>query len=120
MWSKNYILIFQNKKKTTSYYEKRKLIFSGKVWVNKRDKYDLYAQKLNDNKLLEKLMKRFADLGGNIEVDLDKLEIEIWGSMLPGMIVSMIFPPITKFIIPEKKEIILLLQVMQLVLNEFV
>ena len=48
---------------------------------------------------------------GNIEVDLGKQEIEISGSMFPGMIVSLILPPITKFIVPKKKEITHLLQV---------
>ena len=120
LWSQNYILTFQNKKRTTLYYEKRKLIFNGKVWINKVDKFDIYAKKLNDNKLLEKQMEQFVGFGGNIEVDLGKQEIEISGSMFPGMIVSLILPPITKFIVPKKKEITHLLQVMQLILNEFV
>ena len=120
LWSQNYILTFQNKKRTTLHYEKRKLIFDGKVWINKVNKFDIYAKNLNDNTLLEKHMEQFVGFGGDIEVDLDRQEIEIWGTMFPGMIVSLILPPVTKFIVPKKKEITHLLQIMQLILNEFV
>lgn len=75
---------------------------------------------MNDNRLLEKRMHQFVDLGGNIEVDLDNQRIKIRSSMLPGMVLRFVFPPITKFIVPAKEEIILLLQIMQLILNEFV
>lgn len=120
LWSQNYILTFQNTSRTNARYEKRKLIFNGKVWINKRDKFDLYVKRLNDNRLLEKRMRQFVDLGGNIEVDLDNQRIKIRSSMLPGMVLRFVFPPITKFIVPAKEEIILLLQIMQLILNEFV
>lgn len=57
LWSQNYILTFQNTSRTNARYEKRKLIFNGKVWINKRDKFDLYVKRLNDNRLLEKRMR---------------------------------------------------------------
>ena len=38
--------------------------------------------------------------------------------MLPGTIVSLILPPVTKFIVPQKNEIVLLLQIMQIILKE--
>ena len=52
-------------------------------------------------------MEQFVGFGGNIEVDLGKQEIEISGSMFPGMIVSLILPPITKFIVPKKKKLLI-------------
>ena len=97
---------------------KRKIILDKTIWLNKSAKDDLVAKKLNENKLLSDLIMQFCDLGGNVEIDLDGQKVMIRNNMIPGTIVNLILPPITKFIVPSEKEIIMLLQISQIILKE--
>ena len=118
IWSKDYILHFKICQTGRQHYTKRKIILHKTIWLNKSAKDDLVAKKLNENKLLSDLIMQFCDLGGNVEIDLDGQKVMIRNNMIPGTIVNLILPPITKFIVPSEKEIIMLLQISQIILKE--
>ena len=116
-WSKNYILVFEVKKKIVSNCEDI-IVLNKATWDQKNNNYNLIVNRLNDNELLSNMVQKFIKLGGCIKINIYNQIIRIRANMLPGTIVSLILPPITKFIVPQKNEIVLLLQIMQIILKE--
>ena len=110
-------MVFEVKKKIVSNCEDI-IVLNKATWEQKNNNYNLIVNRLNDNELLSNMVQKFIKLGGCIKINIYNQIIRIRANMLPGTIVSLILPPITKFIVPQKNEIVLLFQIMQIILKE--
>lgn len=116
LWTQNYILNFLVEKKVNMVDGSIHIIYKNghMMWYSVQKGLQKIIQELNDNYILETKVKCFLDLGGDVQLQIKNANVYIELSMLPGSITKFIIPPVVHFVTPNKEEILLSFQIMQI------
>ena len=116
LWTKDYILHFSITKKVEIVDGIIYIIYKNgqAMWRSARKELQCVVQELNDNYILESKLSYFLELGGNVRLQIKNSVVYIQLSMLPGCISRLLIPPAVHFVLPNKEEILLAFQIIQI------
>lgn len=119
LWTQEYTLTFKTEVllKNEEADGQITLVYrKGKIQWGVRGKCASLAGYLEDSQLLNNKLEELLDMGGKVVIKITKKLAVINITAIPGTIIKMIIPPATHLVKPDKKELIVIMQILQLII----